>query len=338
MIELAVAAVMFSAIVIYGVLGGADFGSGVWDLTAGNYRKGAPLRRLVGHSIGPVWEANHVWLIFVLVFLWSGFPQPFAAIMRTLAIPFWLVGLGVVMRGAGFAFRKFAPTLYWARIAGVFFAAASLITPFFLGTIIGGIASGRVPLVGTGEMWSSWLNPTSITGGVMAVATSTFLAGVLLAAQARSLGLAALAEKMRFRSLVAAIITGLLSIAAIFPLRSDAPYLFDGLISRALPLLIISSLGGAATIVLLFVDRLRLARLSAAVAVGFVIMGWGAAQYPQILVDQVSIADAAGASATLWGLLIAAGISLFLVVPPLIFLYMMADKNRVGSESIELHE
>ena len=149
-----VAIIMFLGVVLYAVFGGADFGSGVWDLTAGNAEKGGRLRRVIDHALGPVWEANHVWLIFVLVFLWTGFPDPFAAIMRTLGIPFWLAGLGIVLRGAGFAFRKFAPDVGFAKAAGVVFAASSLITPFFLGAIAGAVASGRVPATGTGDIWS----------------------------------------------------------------------------------------------------------------------------------------------------------------------------------------
>ena len=182
----AVAAIMFAAVILYAVFGGADFGSGVWDLTAGNAERGARLRRLIDHAIGPVWEANHVWLIFVLVLLWSGFPEPFTDLMRTLAIPLWLASLGIVLRGAAFAFRKYSPTLRWAQTAGVVFAASSLLTPFFLGAIAGAVASGRVPAEGDAGLWTSWLSATSILGGVLAIATCTFMAGLLLAAEAES--------------------------------------------------------------------------------------------------------------------------------------------------------
>lgn len=173
----AVAAILFAAIVLYAVFGGADFGSGIWDLTAGSASDGGRLRRLIDHAIGPVWEANHVWLIFVLVFLWTGFPAAFAPLMRTLAVPFWLAGLGIVLRGAGFAFRKFSPSLRWAQVWGTIFALSSLITPFFLGAIAGAVASGRVPsrapVDGSGPLWSPWLNPTSVLGGVLAVLVCT---------------------------------------------------------------------------------------------------------------------------------------------------------------------
>ena len=327
-----VAAIMFLAVVLYAVFAGADFGSGVWDLTAGDALRGGRLRRLIDHAIGPVWEANHVWLVFVLVFLWTGFPDAFASLMRTLAIPFWLAGLGIVLRGAGFAFRKFSPTLRWARVAGVLFAGSSLITPFFLGAIAGGVASGRVPAEGTGAPWSSWLNPTSILGGVLAVSTCTFLAGVFLPADAAGLGASDLAERLRRRSLAVGAATGALALVGIVPLAIDAETLFDRLASRGAPLVAVSALGGAATLVLLYRRQLRAARLGAVIAVGSIVVGWGVAQYPWILVDELGVDDAAAEPVTLWGLVIASGLAAVLVVPPLLYLYVLADRNQVGVE------
>ncbi|MGI9606402.1 MAG: cytochrome d ubiquinol oxidase subunit II [Acidimicrobiales bacterium] len=327
----AVAAVLFAAVILYSVFGGADFGSGVWDLTAGGTRRGAPLRRLVDHAIGPVWEANHVWLVFVLVFLWTGFPGPFAAVMRAASIPFWLAGLGIVFRGAGFAFRKYAPTLRFARAAGITFAAASLLTPFFLGTIAGAIASGRVPLDGSAGLWSPWLNPTSIVGGLLAVVTTTFLAGVFLTAEADRLGDRALTEELRAKTLVGAAAGGAVVLAGIPVLATDAPTLTDGLLGRALPLVLISAFAGAATIALLVRWRTREARLSATVAVAAVVAGWGVGQYPWLLVDTVEIDDGAGSTAALIGLIVATGVAALLVVPPLAYLLRLSDTNTLGS-------
>lgn len=326
----AVAAVMFVAVILYAVFGGADFGSGVWDLTAGDAQRGARTRRLIDHALGPVWEANHVWLIFVFVFLWSGFPTAFTALMRTLAIPFWFAGLGIVARGAGFAFRKYAPTLRWAQASGVIFATASLITPFFLGTIAGGIASGRVPASGTGDIWTSWLNPTSILGGLLAVATCTFLAGVLLAAEAEGLGYRDLALELRRKSLIGGTIAGLLVVAGIPIVAIDDKTLVDGLLGRGLPLVLGSALAGLTTIWQLWRFRYRAARITAAIAIAFVVAGWGAAQYPWILVDELRIEEAAGADATLVGLLAATLLAALVVVPPLIYLLSLADSNRLG--------
>ena len=324
-----VAAVMFGAIVLYAVFAGADFGSGIWDLLAGDAKKGARTRRLIDRAIGPVWEANHVWLIFVLVFLWTGFPRPYGQIMRDLAIPFWFVGLGIVLRGAGFAFRKFAPDLRSARLAGVVFASSSLLTPFFLGAIAGAIASGRV---GTGEVDRStiWLSPTALVGGVLAVATCAFVAAVFLAEEADRADDPELSATMRRRSLAVGALTGIIALAGVFPLRSDAATLFAGLTGRALPLIVISSIAGLLTLWFTYNNELRRARPTAVIAVAAVVIGWGVGQYPWILVDQIEIDDGAGHPATLTALLIASGVAAVIVVPALVLLYRLADTNRLS--------
>src|SRR5437762_5252280 len=156
-------AVLLAALTGYALLGGADFGGGCWDLTAGDARRGAAARRLIEHSIGPVWEANHVWLIFAVVLLWTVFPPVFAAVASTMYIPLTLAGLGIIGRGAGFAFRKASRTPARQRLFGALFAFSSVVTPFFLGTVAGGIASGRVPLgAAAGDLVRSWFNPTSV--------------------------------------------------------------------------------------------------------------------------------------------------------------------------------
>ena len=329
----AVAAVIFVAVIIYAVFGGADFGSGIWDLLAGGARRGAPTRRLIDNAIGPVWEANHVWLIFIIVFLWTGFPVAFAALMRSLAVPFWLVGLGVVLRGAGFALRKYAPTLRAARLAGVTFAASSLITPFFLGSIAGAVASGRVtPESGTLGL-SDAFSPTSLIGGVLAVLTCTFLAGVFLAAEADGLAQTDLADQLRRRAIGVGVATGAFALFGILPLRNDAETLWDGLTGRASPLVVASAIAGAATLLLLRSGRFGLARVAAVVAVATIVAGWGVAQYPWMLVDHTTIDDSAGHRNTLIGLLTTSGFAAVLVVPPLIFLFSLAGTNRVGLAS-----
>ncbi|MEP7203177.1 MAG: cytochrome d ubiquinol oxidase subunit II [Ilumatobacteraceae bacterium] len=152
-----VAAIMFVGVIAYAVFAGTDFGFGVWDLTAGDAQQGAETRSLIDESIGPVWEANHVWLIFVLVYLWTAFPMAFAAIFETLFVPLTLAAFGIILRGSAFAFRKLAPTVAKARLFGAIFAMSSVLTPFFFGVV----ASGRVPLAGSGDRWSSWATQTS---------------------------------------------------------------------------------------------------------------------------------------------------------------------------------
>ncbi|HTZ44040.1 MAG TPA: cytochrome d ubiquinol oxidase subunit II, partial [Jatrophihabitans sp.] len=285
-----VAAAMFAGVLLYALFGGADFGSGFYDLTAGGARRGGRLRVLIDHSIGPVWEANHVWLIYVLVLFWTAFPRAFAQVTTTLFVPLLLALLGIVLRGAAFAFRKYAGTLAQARLFGAVFAGASLITPFFLGTVAGAIASGRVPLHGRGDLLRSWLHPTSIFGGLIAVGTCALLAGAFLTAEAARAGEAALAGQLRLRTLGVGVVTGALVLAALVPIDRDAPTLSRHLLGRAAPLIVLSALAGLATLALLAGRRYGPARFTAVGAVAAVVLGWGVAQYPWVLTDQLTIA------------------------------------------------
>jgi cytochrome bd ubiquinol oxidase subunit II len=324
-LELAVAAALFLGVVVYGLFGGADFGSGFFDLTAGGAREGAELRTLIDHSIGPVWEANHVWLIYVLVMWWTGFPESFAAATQTLFVPLLLALVGIVLRGAAFAFRKYAATVASARLFGAVFAASSLLAPFFLGTVAGAIASGRVPADGVGDRVSSWVNPTSMFGGLIAVGTCVFLAGVLLTADADRGGRAGLAGALRRRTLAVGVVTGALVFAALVPIHQDAPTLSEGLTGRAAGLIVLSGLAGVATLALLLRRRFAVARVTAVVAVAAVLLGWGVAQYPWLLVDEVTIADGAGARATLAGLLVVVTLAGVLVLPALAYLFRLTQ-------------
>ena len=324
-LELAVAAALFAGVVAYAVFGGADFGSGFYDATAGGDARGAEVRTLIDHSIGPVWEANHVWLIYVLVMWWTGFPESFAATMTTLAVPMMLALLGIVLRGASFAFRKYAGTLGQARLFGVVFAGSSLITPFFLGAAVGAIASGRVPAGGDGDLFASWITATSLLGGAIAVGTCSFLAGTFLTADAQRAAQPRLAEQLRRRTIGVGVITGAIVLGALLPLRADAPTLYDGLSGRASPLVLISAAAGLTTLWLLWRRRFAVARLTAVAAVASVVLGWGLGQYPWLLVDEVRIQDAAGASATLTGLLVAVGLAGVIVVPALGYLFWLTQ-------------
>jgi cytochrome d ubiquinol oxidase subunit II len=326
-VAVAVAAALFTGVVAYAILGGADFGSGFYDLTAGGAAQGAELRTQVDHSIGPVWEANHVWLIYVLVTWWTAFPASFAVTMSTLIIPLLLALLGIVLRGAGFAFRKYAATLSQARLYGALFAGSSLIAPFFLGAAAGAVASGRIPAEGRGDLWGSWLTTTSLLVGLITVAVCAFLAGTFLTADAVNAGHEHLAELLRRRTLQVGAVTGVLVLGALVPIARDAPTLADGLTGRAAPLVVTSILGGAVTLGLLLRRRPGVARISAVVAVASVILGWGVAQYPWLLVDEVTISEAAGAPATLRALLIVAALAGVIVVPPLLYLFRLTQRQ-----------
>ncbi len=248
----AAAIVLFVAITAYAVFGGADFGAGFWDLVAGGAQKGARPRAVVSHAIAPVWEANHVWLIFTLVVLWTAFSEAFSSIMLTLFVPLTFAAFGIVLRGSSFVFRKNVLRVRDRRNFGAAFALSSVLVPYCFGAVAGAIASGRVPAGGdVGDPWSSWVNPTSILGGVLAVTVCAYLAAVYLTYDACRIADAAMVEYFRRRAVITAVVAGVVALAGVFVLRSDARYVFDGLTARALPLVIVSAACGIASLVLL---------------------------------------------------------------------------------------
>lgn len=328
-----VAIIVFVGVVLYAVFGGADFGSGFWDLTAGDARRGGAVRRLVDHSIGPVWEANHVWLIFILVYLWTAFPQAFVQIMSALYVPLSFAALGIVLRGSGFAFRKFATTVHQARLYGAAFALSSVVAPFFFGAAVGAIASGRVPAEGGVDRTTVWLSATSLLGGILAVLTCAFLAAVFLVRDAERLGQPELTRWFRRRGLLMGVVTGVVALVGVVVLAVDAPTLFDGLTGWALPIIGGSGVGGLTTMWLLRAERYALARWFAVASVALIVVGWGVGQYPWMLVDELTITEAAGARTTLWALVIAFVAAAVIVIPPLGYLLWLTDRGMLGSEA-----
>lgn len=325
-----VLAIMWVGLTAYAVFGGADFGAGFWDLFAGGPERGARQRRLIAEVIGPVWEVNHVWIIFVLVVLWTGFPTAFGSIMSTLYIPLTLVTFGIILRGSGFAFRKVATTVELRRLWGATFAVSSVVTPFFLGAVAGGVASGRIPSGDdTGNAVTSWLNPTSVLGGVLAVGACAFLAATFLTREAHQRDDEDLTEAFRRRAIAAGVGAGLVALAGIGVLAADAPDLFDGLTGRALPLVILSGVGGLGAIVLLWKRRFVLARLAAAAAVVAVIWGWAVGQYPDVLAPDVEIADVAASRPTLQALLVVLVVGAVFLIPSLLWLYRLTEQGRL---------
>jgi cytochrome d ubiquinol oxidase subunit II len=333
-----VLAIMWVGLTAYALFAGADFGAGFWDLLAGGTERGRAPRRIIEHSIGPVWEANHVWLIFVLVVLWTSFPPAFAAIASTLYIPLTLAALGMIARGAAFAFRHSVDQPALQQLFGASFAFSSVVTPFFLGTIAGAVASGRVPPgIAAGNVISSWLNPTSMLGGVIAVGTCAFLAAVYLCADAQREGNRLLLGYFRTRAIATAVLVGVLALAGIAVLRIDAAALFDGLTSRGLPLILASAATGIGAIVSLVRERLGLARVAAALAVTAVIWGWAAAQYPYLLQPQLTIAAAAAPEATLRAMLISLVVGAALLVPSLVFLFALFQRSPAAPNDSVRH-
>jgi len=324
----AILILLWAGLTAYALFGGADFGAGFWDLLGGG-RRTDTIRALIEDTIGPVWEANHVWLIFALVVVWTAFPPVFAAVASTLYIPLTAVAIGVILRGSGFAFRKSVEEPRLKRWFGVLFGLSSIITPFFLGAIAGAIASGRVPPGNAaGDPIGSWLNPTSLLGGILAVGICAYLAAVYLTSDARRGGDKVLADAFRRRALVMGAAVGVVAMAGIVVLANDAPTLYDGLITRALPLVILSALAGLVSLVLLGRRRFGAARLTAGLAVGAILWGWAVAQYPDLLVGSLTVAQASALEATLVALLISLLVGAVLVVPSMIALFVLSQRPR----------
>jgi cytochrome d ubiquinol oxidase subunit II len=330
-----IAVVLMISIVFYGVFGGADFGTGLWDLSAGGAARGARPRALIDHAIGPVWEANHTWLIFCLVILWTGFPDAFSAITTTLYIPLGIAAFGIVLRGSGFAVRKVSIRTAEQRLNGIAFAASSVLTPFCFGAIAGGIASGRVPTEGHGDPVTSWLNPTSILGGVLAVLTCGYLAAVFLTAEAHRSGQPDLEQWSRRRAVGAAIACGLAAGAGLFVLHHDAHRLFDRLLSNGWPLIAVSALaGGAALLTTALRIRPAFVRPLGVLAVGAVLAGWGVAQYPYLLGTHLTIHAGSAPAATMNALGIVTLLAVALVAPSLAWLLLLTHRGALASENI----
>jgi cytochrome d ubiquinol oxidase subunit II len=326
----AVAGVLWTGVTAYAVFGGADFGAGFWSLVAGGGDRGKRARDLVDWAIGPVWEANHVWLIFVLVVLWTGFSTAFEAIFSTLFIPLSLAALGIVIRGSGFAFHKTARRLKGRNLAERLFGISSLLTPFFLGTVVGAIAGGRVPVGNAaGDPVTSWLNPLSLLIGALFVATSAYLAAVFLVSDARRADAPDLERYFTGRALAAAVAAGALAVAGIFDLRAEARHVYDGLTGDGLPLVILSALCGVAVLVLLWRGVRRGPRPLAVGAVVAVVWGWGVAQHPYLLPTQLTISAGAAPTATLTSLLIVFGLAVLLVIPAIVLLFTLAQRSLI---------
>jgi cytochrome d ubiquinol oxidase subunit II len=330
----AVAAVLWIGLTMYAIFAGADFGAGLWSLLSGSGDRGRRPRELIDWALGPVWEANHVWLIFAVVVLWTGFPSAFEAVFSTLFIPLSLAALGIVLRGSGFAFQHTARRARGQALAGRLFGLSSVLTPFFMGTVVGAVAGGRVPVGNAaGDAVTSWLNPLSLVIGALFVATGAYLSAVFLVSDAHRAGAPDLERYFATRALASAVVTGALAAVGLFALYRHARFVFDGLTHDGLPLVILSGLCGLGVLVLLHRRERRGTRVLAAGAVASVIWGWGIAQHPYLLPKTLKISAGAAPSATLTSLLIIFVVAVLVVLPSLALLYTLAQRSFVEETS-----
>jgi cytochrome d ubiquinol oxidase subunit II len=263
-----------------------------------------------------------------LVVLWTAFSSAFAAVFSTLFIPLSLAALGIVLRGGAFAFHRLAPGARERNLHQAVFGVSSLLTPFFMGTVVGAVASGRVPLGNAqGDAVTSWLNGVSLLTGALFVATSSYLAAVFLITDSRHAGDADLERYFTVRALGAAVAAGALAVAGIFVFRADARYIYDGLVGEALPLVIASAVCGLGVLILLRRGARRGARVLGVGAVVAVVWAWGVAQYPYLLPKSLTISAGAADHETLIGVLIVFGVAVVLVLPSLAFLYTLSQRS-----------
>ena len=316
----------------YMVLAGADFGAGFWQLTAGKGKQADEIRDHAYHAMAPVWEANHVWLIFVLTVVWTAYPIAFGSIASTLSIPLFIAGIGIVLRGGAYALRAGTATARERRGVDSIFAVSSILTPFALGTVIGALASEQVHVGNPGgSLVTSWLNPTSITIGLLAVASSAYLATVFLSGDAAREGRHALADRFRARALAAGLAAGAVAMAGLIVLHFDAERIFRRLTEGVgLPALIVSLGAGIATLLLVWYRRYEPARYTAALAVAATIAGWAVAQNP-VFLRGLTVRQAAAGHDVLVAVVVATLAGALLLFPSLALLFRLTLGGELRS-------
>ena len=318
------AGLITTGLIAYAVLGGADFGGGVWDMLASG-PTAARQRKAIAHAIGPVWEANNVWLIYVIVVTWSTFPLVYATVSTALFIPVVVALIGIILRGAAFGFRS-----QYARQAGVavawghVFSAASTITPFLLGTVAGAIASGTIRVhngVVAANYWAVWTSPFALVCGAFAVSMCSVLAATYLTVEAQTASDGLLAAHFRVRSLVSGAVTAVIGAIAAVLAYGESPVLWRGLVGRALPLSLGAVLIGLATAAALLFGYDRAARVFVAAEVACIVSAWAVAQYPWLVIPDLTITNAAVPPSVLSAIVIASFAGMVVLLPSLWYLF-----------------
>lgn len=327
--ELIVLGVMIVALVLYALLGGADYGGGMWDLLAFGSRARRQ-RDAIARAIGPVWEANHVWLILVVVLLFAGFPPAFSATMTGFHLPLSLALVGIVLRGSTFVFRAYdaqrdAVHRRWSTIFGV----SSLFTPFLLGMTLGGVASGAVQMengVVTSGFVAGWWTPFAVACGLFAQGLFAFLAAVYLTVETADDR--EVQEDFRLRAILSGLSLAPAALGVALLAGGGAPQLAESITRPwVLPLLLATSLAAVVALAALYLRSYSLARGAAVVQVSLVLVGWAAAQYPWFLPGTLSISDAAAPSSVQWSLVVCLGLGALLLIPSLLYLFKVFKRG-----------
>ena len=331
------AGAMLVGLVMYSLLAGADYGAGFWDLMCRGPRQ-QQQRHLIEQALGPVWEANHVWLILAIVLLFSGFPEAFGALCVALAIPLLFVLLGVILRGCSFVFRSYftgekQTQLYWGKV----FSISSSMTPFFLGILIGAISSDSVIMnrgLSENGFLSTWLLPFPIAVGILALSLFAYLSACYLAVEARS---AELEDDFRLRALISGVVSIAMALAVYILAGAYASAIRQGLSSRVAAWIVEVCAVGASIVAFqgLWLRRFRQARIAGAAQVALIVAGWGIAQYPYLIRPEFTITTSAAPTNVVRALDIALGCGAIVLIPSLTVLFTIFKKTRGAGQVLQ---
>jgi cytochrome d ubiquinol oxidase subunit II len=338
LVDYGVAGALLLAVTAYSTAGGTDYGAGIWDLLAGPFRNAAEVRALIDHAMAPVWEANNVWLVFAAVICWTGFPLLYESVFLSLYPLFALALLGLILRGAFFAFRKVATTSRSRLVASRVFGLSSLLAPFSFAAALGAIASGKVgagsPVV---PVWQACLDPLAIAFGVVALTATAFSGAAFLVGDARRYHARGangpdLVEYFRVRTMVAAVALLAVSLATLLVIAAESPTVFRGMVAGlGLPSAMTAVLAVLAVAVLMWRRVYRWYRVLTVLGVGSFVFAWGLGQVPYVLPGRLTIQQAAGAPAIEALLLVITAVALVLVIPSLFLLYTLDQRSALES-------
>lgn len=340
-VDLMVLGALFMALLFYVLTGGADYGAGVWSIFVSKHLRDRQ-HDLIATAIQPIWETNHVWLILVVVLLFTAYPPAFAFISTTLNIPISLALLGVVMRGTAFVSMKYdnnscREQKNWNRL----FAGASIITPFLYGTVIGAISTGRLPMP-TDQIWQTlfapWLTPYCLCLGGFTLSVFSMLAATYLTVDAD--GDDELQLSFRARALVIHMVLSLFAVASVFFASNGDVFVYHRI--ARLPWALAAG-GGfiacfMATVACLLTRHYKWARVLAAAEATVILLGFASAQFPFIVPPDYSVINCSAPHSVLALLVVALALGAVLLFPSLFYLYrIFKGEGQNATQGAPLH-